>query len=105
MNKNGSNSGITNIDFGVPPGSILGPLLFLVYINDFVNCSSDIHKILFADDTSLFVSHKHMDQHEKHLNEQLSKVNSWFKCNKLSLNITKTCYIVFCIDINAMTVT
>lgn len=73
MNVEGVNSTTKNIDTGVAQGSIMGPLLFIIYINDFVNCSSNIHKILFVDDTNLFISHKNMDQLEKHLNEQLTK--------------------------------
>lgn len=95
VNVEGLNSYTKSIETGVAQGSIMGPLLFIIYINDFVHCSSDIHKILFADDTNLFISHKNMDQLEKCLNEQLAKLNIWFKCNKLSLNISKTSYIVF----------
>lgn len=95
VNVNGVNSNMENIDYGVPQGSLLGPLLFIVYINDFVYCCSDIHKVISADDTNLFVAHKKTEQLEKLLNQQLVKVNTWFKYNKLSLNINKTFYIVF----------
>lgn len=69
---NGIDSGLENIVFGVPQGSILGPFLFIVYINDFVHCSGDVHKILFADDTNLFVSHKYLNRLEKLLNDRLT---------------------------------
>lgn len=95
VNLKGIDSGLENIVFGVPQGSILGPLLFIVYINDFVFCSCDVQKILFADDTNLFVSHTNMNYLEKFLNDRLAEVETWFKCNKLSLNISKTFYIVF----------
>ncbi|KAJ0003119.1 hypothetical protein NQD34_018159 [Periophthalmus magnuspinnatus] len=89
------NSDTKIIETGVPQGSIMGPLLFIIYINDFVFCSNNIHKVLFADDTNLFISHKNLDQLGKLLTEHLVKVNTWFKCNKLSLNINKTFFIVF----------
>lgn len=88
-----------SIDTGVPQGSILGPLLFIVYINDFVYCSG-LQKILFADDTSLFFSYKQNDHLENLLNNQLVEINTWFRCNHLSLNINKSYYIVFCSNRN-----
>uniref|UniRef100_A0A8C5GF85 Reverse transcriptase domain-containing protein n=1 Tax=Gouania willdenowi TaxID=441366 RepID=A0A8C5GF85_GOUWI len=94
VNLNGKDSDLENIEFGVPQGSILGPLSFIIYINDFVHCSCDIHKILFADDTNLFISHKHLDHLEKLLNDRLAEIDIWFKCNKLSLNTSKTFYLV-----------
>uniref|UniRef100_A0A3P9IM26 Reverse transcriptase domain-containing protein n=1 Tax=Oryzias latipes TaxID=8090 RepID=A0A3P9IM26_ORYLA len=86
-----------NIQTGVPQGSIMGRevALFVIYINNFVYCSGDIHKILFADATSLFMSHRNIELLEKLLNELLVKVDIWFKCNKLSLNSSKTFFIIF----------
>ena len=77
---------------GVPQGSILGPLFFLLYINDIVHVS---RLILFADDTNIFFSHKDPEQLINTLNIELEKLSVWFKSNKLSLNLTKTKFIVF----------
>ena len=80
---------------GVPQGSILGPLLFLLYINDIV-MSSDVFKfILFADDTSLFYSHKNKKDATDILNTELSKISQWLAANKLSLNVGKSKLLIF----------
>ena len=81
--------------YGVPQGSILGPLLFIIYFNDFVNSSSLLHKVIFADDTSIFMSHNNPYELQDLLNIELHKVVTWLKCNKLSLNINKTNFILF----------
>ena len=88
-------SSMLNIRCGVPQGSILGPLLFLIYINDIMKSSSLISFILFADDTNILYSHKHLPELINTLNTELINVSSWFKCNKLSLNIAKTNFIHF----------
>ena len=85
-----------HIKYGVPQGSILGPLLFIIYINDLENSSKTLHKVIFADDTNLFLSHKNKSELQELLNKELHNVDHWFKANKLSLNISKTNYIVFC---------
>lgn len=95
VNINDHNSQHKDIRYGVPQGSILGPLLFILYINDFENCSSSLHKVIFADDTNLLLSHKDPLELQKLLNSELSKVDTWFRCNKLSLNLNKTNYILF----------
>lgn len=92
---NSQKSLLKSINHGVPQGSILGPLLFILYINDFVNSTSILHKVLFADDTNLFLSYKHPRELENILNSELAKVDTWFRCNKLSINISKTNYIMF----------
>ena len=88
-------SSYSNITCGVPQGSILGPLLFLIYINDIINSSHLLNFILFADDTNIFYSHKCMNTLITTLNIELAKVSLWFKCNKLSLNVDKTCFMHF----------
>ena len=80
---------------GVPQGSILGPLLFLIYINDICNSSNFLRFILFADDTNLFYSANSLKDLEETINTELTHLSEWFKSNRLSLNIDKTCYILF----------
>ena len=84
-----------DVNLGVPQGSVLGPLLFLVYVNDIVK-SSDIMKFsLFADDTVVLYSHKNISVLLDTVNKELQMLNEWFKCNKLFLNFKKTKYILF----------
>ena len=80
---------------GVPHGSILGPLLFLVYVTDIYNVSSVLFTILFADDTNVFVQGKNIVNLIRTMNEELCKLSDWMHVNKLSLNVKKTKCMVF----------
>ena len=80
---------------GVPQGSVLGPFLFLLYINDIILSSKICKFTLFADDTSLFYSHKNKKEGSKILNEELLKIAEWLAANKLSLNAKKSKLLIF----------
>ena len=83
------------ISCGVPQGSILGPLLFLIYINDLVYVSRELYFVLFADDTNVFMSGNDINEIVDKMNIELISVVEWLKANRLSLNIDKTKYMVF----------
>ena len=83
-----------NIICGVPQGSILGPLLFILYVNDITYTSNILDFILFADDTTILYSHKDINSKVNMVNEELKEVNIWFKANKLSINASKTIFLI-----------
>ena len=83
------------IKCGVPQGSILGPLLFILYINDIVNSTSLLQFVLFADDTTLLFSHPNIESQIHIINNELEEICNWFKANKLSVNASKTNYMLF----------
>ena len=80
---------------GVPQGSILGSLLFILYINDFANISKSLFPIMYADDTNAFMTGRNNNELMVSLNFELSKIKKWLECNKLSLNVAKIHYIIF----------
>ena len=82
------------ITCGVPQGSILGPTLFLLYINDLFHYTQSFNTILFADDTNLFFETNSLDEDITTINRGLNVVNNWCAVNKLTLNVKKTNFIV-----------
>ena len=83
------------IKCGVPQGSILGPLLFIISVNDICNVSPMLFKILYADDTCVLISGNHLNNLIDRLNTELISLNNWFKANKLSLNTKKSFFMIF----------
>ena len=86
---NNSNSSLKLTNVGVPQGSTLGPLLFLLYINDLPNCVESVPR-LFAGDTCLLVSAATINQLEKQLNLKLTEIYNLMVANKLTLNTSKS---------------
>ena len=82
------------IKSGVPQGSRLGPILFQLYINDIEHCSELLAFILFADDTNIFYSNSCLKSLNSIIQTEINKVAEWLNVNKLSLNVTKTKFIV-----------
>ena len=83
-----------SIKCGVPQGSILGPILFLVYVNDIFN-ASELDTFCFADDTTVTYSSPNTNDLYNTMNRELYRLSQWFKANRLKLNINKTKYIIF----------
>ena len=92
---NGKDSEIKDITSGVPQGSSLGPLLFLIYINDFRFCLSKTETGHFADDTYILFANKKLKTIETVINTELKNVSTWLCLNRLSLNEDKTELIIF----------
>ena len=95
VSVNGISSLTSDITCGVPQGSVLGPLLFLIYINDLPNSSKILTFFLFADDTNIYFESDGLTRLTKKINKELNKVKSWLDCNKLALNIDKTNFVLF----------
>ena len=95
VRMNDSLSSYSSTECGVPQGSVLGPLLFLIFLNDFNSISSKLEVITFADDASIFMSNSDMATLESQMNKELVKINTWFECNMLKLNLQKTGFQLF----------
>jgi hypothetical protein len=91
----GIKSEIKAIKHGVPQGSVLGPLLFILYINDLYTAISKSSTFLFADDTCLLYSHSNLKTIQKNLNYDLRSLFRWLCASKISLNATKTEVVLF----------
>lgn len=94
----GKDSDIQDIGFGVPQGSVLGPLLFLIYINNIVaytSTSPEVELKLFADDTAILISHSNLETLERIAMDTLNRISHWLVMNKLSLNMEKTVGMFF----------
>ncbi len=90
-----SKSGIKSIEYGVPQGSVLGPLLFLIYVNDMARAVPDSKIKLFADDTNIFLSGNNLQLLSNKMNDELEKLASWMIANKLCINYEKTYFSVY----------
>jgi hypothetical protein len=91
---NGNLSQPKSVDMSAIQGSLLGPTLFLIFINDFPNCTS-LNTFLFADDTSALISGPNLPELFESINNELQKITTWYRANKMSANASKTKYIIF----------
>jgi len=92
---NNTASNLRPVSVGVPQGSILGPLLLIIYTNDMQNACDNADLFLFADDSNAFISGSSINEVYSKANETCHNLSAWFKCNLLSVNYDKTSFIVF----------
>ena len=93
-NIDGHVSSFQTIKYGVPQGSILGPLLFILYMDDLPSCLSNGHMTMYADDTSSSKAVRTLDEIIEYVIPSLQKISDWLKANKLSLNAVKTEFMI-----------
>lgn len=88
-------SSLKSLHKGVPQGSILGPIFFLIYINDLVNTSTKLKFVMYSDDSTLLMKARNIDFLHTNIMSELKNVKLWLKSNKLQLNILKINFIIF----------
>ena len=84
-----------DVEYGTPQGSCLGPLLFLVFVNDLHRNLELCYDIQFADDTTIYKGHRNMRYLKWCIETDLKNVSDWFRANKLTLNVSKSVYMIF----------
>ena len=95
VSYDGEKSETKHITWGIPQGSILGPLFFITYMNDIFHASKNLFNILYADDTSILLSGSDLQKLVHEMNTELELISEWLKANKLTLNIDKIYYMAF----------
>ena len=95
VNFNGEQSAEHTLKCGVPQGSILGPLFFIIFVNDMFNVSNVLFNVLYADDTCIYISGSDINALFDVLNIELAALLEWLNANKLTLNVDKTFYMLF----------
>jgi hypothetical protein len=92
-NINGGYSSISNVNVGVPQGSSLGPLFFLIFVNELVKICRYCKTILYADDSVIYHSGDSLNDVQDRVNEDLALISQWSRANGLTLNVEKTKYV------------